>query len=724
MYKLIHLKYSIVFLGISLCMLAMSSAVMADTVTIGVLSHRGDEATLKHWSPTADYLSRVVPEYEFQVVPLDFSEIEQAVKDAAVDFLLVNPGIYVAMEVRHRISRVATLNNLMGDRPVNVFGGVLFTRRGRSDINRLEDLVGKSMMAVDATSLGGFQMGWRQLHGAGIDPHKDLAELRFGGTHDAVVEAVMRGDVDAGTIRTDILADMAASQHLFLQNVKVLNQQHNNEFPFPHSTRLYPEWPFSKLRHTSNELAQRVVVALLQMSELEPAAQWGDYAGWTVPLEYQPVHELLKELGLPPYDEIGQFTLEQAVNKYWYWSLGALITLLTLSLLTTWVYWLNRLLRRSKSRLEQRHKLILDSVADGIYGVDLQGKSTFVNKAMEEMTGWRSYELIGAQQHELLHHTHSDGSPFPFRDCPIYHTFSDNHARFIDDDLFWRKDGTSFSVEYSSTPIRGEDNQSICSVVVFRDISERKRAQESARNYQQELAHVARLSTMGEMASGMAHELNQPLTAIAINADACIRLLESGQGEQGKLLDVLERIGTQARRAGSIIQQLRQFVRKEEPQRKSVDMNELIGEVLLLMQLDIMRAGVQVVTELVEDIPQVFAQHIQIDQVILNLIKNALESMADVPAGKRTLVITTEASGKHAVLTSVKDTGAGLSREQQERLFTPFQTTKPQGMGLGLSISQGIIDSHSGRLYLDSEPGFGAVFRFVLPTQQESCKHD
>jgi PAS domain S-box-containing protein len=724
MYKLIHLKYSIVFLGISLCMLAMSSAVMADTVTIGVLSHRGDEATLKHWSPTADYLSRVVPEYEFQVVPLDFSEIEQAVKDAAVDFLLVNPGIYVAMEVRHRISRVATLNNLMGDRPVNVFGGVLFTRRGRSDINRLEDLVGKSMMAVDATSLGGFQMGWRQLHGAGIDPHKDLAELRFGGTHDAVVEAVMRGDVDAGTIRTDILADMAASQHLFLQNVKVLNQQHNNEFPFPHSTRLYPEWPFSKLRHTSNELAQRVVVALLQMSELEPAAQWGDYAGWTVPLEYQPVHELLKELGLPPYDEIGQFTLEQAVNKYWYWSLGALITLLTLSLLTTWVYWLNRLLRRSKSRLEQRHKLILDSVADGIYGVDLQGKSTFVNKAMEEMTGWRSYELIGAQQHELLHHTHSDGSPFPFRDCPIYHTFSDNHARFIDDDLFWRKDGTSFSVEYSSTPIRGEDNQSIGSVVVFRDTSERKLAQESARNYQQELAHVARLSTMGEMASGMAHELNQPLTAIAINADACIRLLESGQGEQGKLLDVLERIGTQARRAGSIIQQLRQFVRKEEPQRKSVDMNELIGEVLLLMQLDIMRAGVQVVTELVEDIPQVFAQHIQIDQVILNLIKNALESMADVPAGKRTLVITTEASGKHAVLTSVKDTGAGLSRDQQERLFTPFQTTKPQGMGLGLSISQGIIDSHSGRLYLDSEPGFGAVFRFVLPTQQESCKHD
>ena len=709
--------------GLALLLLSGSSATLAESINIGVLSHRGDEATLRHWSPTADYLTRVVPEYDFRVVPLDFSEIELAVKNAEVDFLLVNPSIYVEMEVRHRISRVATLNNLMADRPYNVFGGVVFTRSERSDISRLEELVGKSLMAVDETSLGGFQMGWRQLHEVGIDPYKDLAELTFGGTHDAVVEAVMRGKVDAGTIRTGILADMAASGKLSLSDVKLLNQQHNDEFLFLHSTRLYPEWPFSKLQHTSNVLAQRVVVALLQMSELEPAAQWGDYAGWTVPLEYQPVHDLLKDLKLSPYDEFGQFTLEQAVNKYWYWLLGVLATLLSLALLTTWAYWLNRVLRRSKSRLEQQHELILNSVADGIYGVDLQGKSTFANKAMEEMTGWRTYEIIGSQQHELLHHTKSDGSHFPFRDCPIYHTFSDNRARFIDDDLFWRKDGSSFPVEYSSTPIRDEDNQAIGSVVVFRDISDRKLAREAARKYQQELAHVARLNTMGEMASGMAHELNQPLTAIATNADACVRLLESGHEDKAKLIDVLERIGSQARRAGGIIQQLRQFVRKEEPQRKPVDMNALIREVLLLMQVDIRRAGVHVVTELDDAIPHVCAQHIQIDQVILNLVKNAVEAMTEEPAGNRTLTIVTRVSGENSVLTSVKDTGAGVSEEQKKHLFAPFQTTKLHGMGLGLSISQGIINAHDGRLYLDSEPGFGAVFRFILPIQEENCEH-
>jgi len=229
---------------------------------------------------------------------------------------------------------------------------------------------------------------------------------------------------------------------------------------------------------------------------------------------------------------------------------------------------------------------------------------------------------------------------------------------------------------------------------------------------------------MGEMASGMAHELNQPLTAIAINADACARLLESGQCAEGKLLDVLDRIGTQARRAGGIIQQLRQFVRKEQPQRKYVDINDLIREVLVLMQLDILRAGIHVISELDETIPDVFAQRIQIDQVILNLIKNAVESMTDGSVGKRTLVISTEISDQHSVLVSVKDTGAGMLDEQKEKLFTPFQTTKPQGMGLGLSISQGIIAAHNGSLYLDNEHGFGAVFKFTLPIQEESSEHD
>ncbi len=688
-------------------------------ILIGVLSHRGAEATLRSWEPTARYLDQAVPGRSFQIVPLDFDEVDPAVKFGQVDFLLVNPGIYVNMEVRYRVSRIATINNLVGTQPYNVFGGVVFARADRTDLRRFEDLKGRSFMAVDETSLGGFQMAWREMKKEGIDPYRDFEFLRFGGIHDRVVMAVLSGEVDAGTVRTNILERMATAGAIHLSDFRIINQRAHTEFPFAHSTRLYPEWPFSKLRHTSNKLAQKVAVALLNMPPDHAASRAGHYAGWTVPLDYQPVHDLFRELQLPPYSVQSRFTLADAVRKYWYWLLSALVFLVLMALMTTWVARLNRELKRSKQHLEQQHELILNSVSDGISGVDMEGNSTFINRAMEELTGWSAEELIGRNQHEVLHHTRADGQPYPPEECPVYRTFRDSQPRFVDDDLFWKKDGTSFPVEYSSTPIRNEKGETVGSVVVFRDISARKQAEEASRRHQAELAHVARLSTMGEMASGIAHELNQPLTAIATNAHACIRMLESGEAQREKCADVMERIGAQAERAGEIIRHLRQFVRKEQPQRGLVDLNELIREVLVLLKPEARQAGVSVHQDLQQDLPRVMAQHIQIDQVILNLARNAIEAMADSPAGGRELTIRTRSGGSNAVIVTVADTGPGLSDTVRGQVFDPFVTTKASGMGLGLSISKGIIEAHDGNLYLDSEAGFGAVFRFTLPVARE-----
>jgi len=703
-------------------LLLSAGSVLADEppeVRIGVLSHRGDEATLKNWSPTADYLSREIPEYRFRIVPLDFREIEPAVKNEAVEFLLVNPGIYVNLEVRYRISRIATLNNLLNGRPLNVFGGVIFTRADNDAIQTLEDVRGKRLMAVDRTSLGGFQMAWKTLAEAGVDIHHDTRSLTFGGTHDAVVRAVLDGRADVGTVRTGILEAMTLGDGSPLERVRILGDRWHRQHPFHHSTPLYPEWPFSKLPHTSNKLARRVAIVLLRMSSLEPAAQWGDYAGWTIPLEYQPVHELLRELHLPPYDQPARFTLADAIRKYWYWLLTVAVFLLAMAVMTTWVVRLNLALERSRKRLERQHNLILDSVGDGIYGVDLEGRATFFNKAAEEITGWRAADLIGANQHEKLHHTRPDGSPHPPEACPVYRTFRDGKARYVKEDLFWRKDGTSFPVEYSSTPLRDEKGRIMGSVVVFRDISDRKRAEEEARRYRAELAHVARLSTMGEMASSMAHELNQPLTAIATNADACIRLLESRPEARDRIIDALEAIGAQARRAGAIIQQLRQFVRKEEPETTKVNLNQLIDEVLMLVQPELDRAGIIVERHFAPDLAQVRAQRIQIDQVILNLILNAIEAMEEAGSKNRKIILRTANAGNNAVVVCVEDTGPGLAPEIEDTVFDPFVTSKPQGMGLGLSISRGIITAHGGNLYHD-DGAEGARFRFTLPVDKEA----
>jgi len=699
-----------------LATLLLPCAAFGEDIRIGVLSHRGYIATFADWTPTADYLSATLDDYQFAVVPLAFDQVNEAVASGAVDFILVNPGIYVNLEVRYRVTRIATMNNRRADNaPYNFFGGVIFARQDRSDLQRLEDLRGQRFMAVDETSLGGFQMAWRELKAKGINPYEDFSALIFGGIHDDVVYAVSNKDVDVGTVRTDILERMAVDGIVNLDDFRIINPQNHAEFPFVHSTRLYPEWPFSKVRHTSNALAQRVAIALLQMPANHPAALLGHHAGWTIPLDYEPVHVLFRELNLPPYQFPAKFTFWDAIKRYWYGPVIAASVLMFLGVATLWETRLNRRLKTAKRLLELQHRLILNSVADGIYGVDQSGNSTFINRAMEKITGWKAEEVIGRNQHEILHHTRADGSRHPADECPVYATFRDNTPRFVEDDLFWKKNGTSLPVEYTCTPIHAEDGAVLGSVVVFRDITERKKAEDKALKHQLQLAHVARLSTMGEMASGIAHELNQPLTAITTNARACVRMLDSRQTAVENCLDVMEKVAGQAERAGEIIQHILHFIRKEQPDRLPVRISDVVNEMLLLMRADIRQANIQVSLKLDPDADWVLAQEIQIEQVILNLVRNAVEAMADMAQGVGRLDIRSGLKTPDIVEVCVTDTGPGLSEDLIKRLFTPFVTTKPQGLGLGLSISRGIIDAHGGKLTVDSEPNKGATFRFTLP---------
>lgn len=677
--------------------------------------------TRQLWQPTAEYLDNTLKSYRFEILPLDFAEIETVVRNAGIDFLLVNSGIYVNMEVRHRVSRIVTLNNRVGDSPLNVFGGVIFARKIRHDIQNLADLRNKKFMAVDKTSLGGFQMAWGVLQKEAINPYRDFSSLAFAGTHDEVVAAVRDGYVDAGTVRSGILEKMAANGDIRLDEFKIIHPVIYDGFPYIHSTPLYPEWPFSKLRHTSNQLAQQVAVALLKMSSIH-VSEGGHYAGWTVPLDYQQVHDLFKQLNLPPYEREGQFTLFDAIKRYWQGITILTLFLLMLTIMSTWVSRLNTQLKKSKRSLEYQHDLVLNSVCDGIYGVDFDGNCTFMNRSMEKLTGWQLEELQNGNQHNRLHHTHEDGSVHKSEDCPVYQTFRDNRPRFIDDDVFWKKDGKSFPVEYSSTPMKDHKGDTIGSVVVFRDISERKQAEEGVRRHQKELAHMSRLNTMGEMASGIAHELNQPLTAIATNSYACIQMLESGNTESEKLIDVLEIIGLQAEHSGEIIKQLRQFVRKEQPERLIIDLNELIEEVLLFIKPEARKARVKIKTRMHQGRCEVLVQPIQIEQVLLNLLKNSIEAMQNISAERRFLTISTDMAGDKAVIVTVQDTGAGIDTDIMEGLFDPFVTSKGDGLGLGLSISKGIIEAHQGKLYLHSASEKGTVFRFTLKVLTDSQK--
>ncbi|MHB1185601.1 MAG: PhnD/SsuA/transferrin family substrate-binding protein [Desulfobulbia bacterium] len=325
------------------------------TVKIGVLAKRGSENAVQKWTPTAEYLSRAIPARSFEIVPLDFTQVRQAVKDRTIDFLITNSGYYVALEYEFGVSRIATMKNLFNHVPKTLFGGVIFTRPDRTDINGLRDLTGKSFCAVDQESLGGWLMALREFHAQGINPGRDFKALRFAGTHDAVVSAVLSGKADAGTVRTDILEKMAEEGGINLASLKILNPQSTQDnFPYLHSTRLYPEWPFAKLNHTAEKLSEDVAIALLSMSPQSMAAQAPHIGGWTVPLDYQPVHELFQELELGPYAHpSGKIHLIDFVKQYWIWLLIIAILFVFLLIFTSHTVRLNRKLVSAEAELNQ-----------------------------------------------------------------------------------------------------------------------------------------------------------------------------------------------------------------------------------------------------------------------------------------------------------------------------------------------------------------------------------
>ncbi len=229
------------------------------------------------------------------------------------------------------------------------------------------------------------------------------------------------------------------------------------------------------------------------------------------------------------------------------------------------------------------------------------------------------------------------------------------------------------------------------------------------------LCHMGRISTMGEMASGLSHELNQPLTAIVAYVDACLELVESGRITKSQLAEVLRSVSSQAERAGQIIHRLRKMVKRNQPESTVRCINEAIREVVAVMQPVADQVGISLELNLNDDLPEIPVDFQQIQQVILHLIENGFDAMRETPAHERRLSISTSRASEFEIETAVSDRGCGLTDDAASRLFDSFFSTKTDGMGLGLATSRTIVESHGGRLWLASNPTRGVTARFTLP---------
>lgn len=278
-----------------------TSAMAADNFKIGVLAKRGPVKAMKMWKATGEYLSAKVAGKTFEVVPLDFDQVNPAIEKGEVDFFLVNSSMFVTAKVKFGASAIATMVNSRQGKPLKSFGGVIFTSSENDDINSMADLKGKTFMAVKGSSFGGWQMAYKEILGAGIDPQKDFAKMEFGGKHDNVVLAIQNGAVDAGTVRTDTLERMAAEGIIDMEEFKLINKQSHADFPFVCSTPLYPEWPLAKVKATPDDIAKQVVDALKQLKNTDPAAKNAKVVGWVDALDYGPVEALQKALKVGAY---------------------------------------------------------------------------------------------------------------------------------------------------------------------------------------------------------------------------------------------------------------------------------------------------------------------------------------------------------------------------------------------------------------------------------------
>jgi len=401
-------------------------------------------------------------------------------------------------------------------------------------------------------------------------------------------------------------------------------------------------------------------------------------------------------------------------------SAASLVNALAFALVGIGASWRGELLHRARlsaiasaeeAQSREAHvKSILDTVPDAMIVIDERGLIQSFSAAAERLFGYSAAETIGKNVKLLM--------PSPYQeehDTYLRRYLGTGERRIIGVGrvvVGQRKDGSTFPMELSVGEMRTSHERFFTGFV--RDLTERQQTEARLQDLQAELVHVSRLTAMGEMASALAHELNQPLSAIANYMKGSRRLLEnSADVNAGQVRDAVDKAAEQALRAGQIIRRLRDFVARGESERRVEDVKKLIEEASALALVGAKDKGVRVRFEFDPHVDFVLADKVQIQQVLLNLMRNAIEAMEEVD--RRELVVSTAETAHKMVEISVADTGSGIAAEIGAQLFQPFITSKAHGMGVGLSISRTIIEAHGGTIAPRANPGGGTVFSFTLP---------
>ena len=463
------------------CLLAAGSALAASSVRIGVLAFQAKSETLAQWTSTAQWLSQQLPQYRFEVMPLSYEELDAAVDAGSIDFVFTNPEHYIVLRNRHQLRPMVTLNMLLDGRVVDQFGSVIFTRAD-SGISTLEAVRGKRVAAVSVNSLGGFLMAADIFLHAGLKllDSAEVEMLYLGLPQTQIVQAVIEGKADVGIVRTGVVESLRAQGKIDLNQLRVLNAQTTADFPQLLSTDLYPEWPWTALRHTSKALVKATTLALLQIPVDSEAARSGRYQGFSTPSNYTVIEDLMRRVNVYPGMR------ERPVWQALWQDHPTKILLLTSALLLIGVtmavyFWRSNRRLRELTRATHEAQASLEVAAAafdsqvGLVVTDEMARIKLANKAMSALLGFLPHDLTG-QLTQLLR---SDALP-EFTMRKVWQELQ-QHGRWQGELICRHRNGRDVPCMVTISAIRNPGTGLSGYVGSFTDITDRKRAESHIR---------------------------------------------------------------------------------------------------------------------------------------------------------------------------------------------------------------------------------------------------
>ncbi len=723
-----------------LVILCLSTGFAAD-FKIGVLAKRGDEICMKKWGPTAEYLSDKISGDKFEIIPLDFNNMVLFVAKENCDFVLTNPAFYVELEKNYGINRIATLKNLCRGRGETKFGGVVFCRADEKNIKNFNDLNGKVFAATDPRSFGSWIAVLREFKNKGIDPFHDFKNIKFTGTMDRVVYAVKNNKADAGSVRTGILENMAMEGKIDIKNFYIINpKSHTDNFSFARSTDLYPEWPMAAAKHIDPKLAEQVGHSLIDMPADSDAARAAGCTGWTLPSNYQVVHECLKELNLYPYAKSKNIILKDVLKHYWlFFSIISALIIFLAGVLIVFLF-LNQKVKTSNADLiseikerkeaennllESRNKLkesetrLKNVFQASPLGITLikNRKILWYNDNMAKMTGYLSDEFYGKNARIL----YSCNDEFERVGRTIKSLCPEKRTAEIETQWV-RKDGSEFACHIRYALLDPEKKDSTV-LAIAEDITKRNKEALEKEKLQAQFHQAQKMESIGILAGGVAHDFNNILTTIIGTADLIMMDLDK---DEDLYEDIFE-IRKAGERAAALTRQLLAFSRREIINPEVLNLNFVITNLEKMLHR-LIGEDIDLAVECEKELLQIKADPGQVEQIIMNLAVNARDAM---PRGGKLTIETVNVnldrqyftdhaveddSGKF-VMMAVTDNGIGMDKETRSRIFEPFFTTKEmgRGTGLGLSTVYGIVKQNRGHIWVYSEENKGTTFKIYFP---------